>query len=122
MKIMNLYTYGGTMLSSKPHSNLDFALVISNAVNDDHKVESFLQLGIYDAAKENRAYLDLVERLGLADLSLENLAEVFLKSKLCSIQIPYIYPNDTDYYWFSSEGEEGDEIEIAIFSFSMLQK
>ena len=39
MKITNLYTYGGTKIfSSKPHYNLDSAPVISNAVNDDHKV------------------------------------------------------------------------------------
>ena len=72
-------------------------LLISNAVNDDHKVEGFLQSGIYDAAKENRAYLDLVEHLGLADLSLENLAEVSVKSKLCDIQIPHIYSNAAYY-------------------------
>ena len=80
-----------------PYSNLDFAPVISKAVNYDHNMEGFHQPRIYDAAKENRTYLDLVEHLGLADLSLENLTEVFLKSKLRDIQIPYIYSNAADY-------------------------
>ena len=83
MKLINLYNYDGIKsFAVKPQIKLDWAPVISNAGYAGDDSEELLQPGIYDLAKENRTYLDLVEQLRLADLSLEELMHETLQFKI----------------------------------------
>ena len=83
MKLTNLYNYDGIKsFTVKPQIKLDYAPVISNTGYVEDDSEELLQSGIYDSAKENRTYLDLVEQLGLADLSLEELIQEPLQFKI----------------------------------------
>ena len=96
MKITNLYTYGDTKtFRIKPHTELDDLPVISNAADSNSRLEGPLQPGVYDSAKENKAYLDLVEQLGLAELSLEELAGTTIQSQINDYSIFHITPNTT---------------------------
>ena len=92
MMITSLYTYGGMKrFITKQYAKLDFGPIASNAVNSEYILEGFLQPRIYDAVKENGAYLNLIEHLGFEELSFENLAKVFLQSQFGNPQISYIY-------------------------------
>ena len=83
MKLTNLYNYDGIKsFAVKPQIKLDCASVISNAGYAEDDSEELFQPGIYDSAKENRAYLDLVVQLGLANLSLEELMQEELQFKI----------------------------------------
>ena len=83
MKLTNLYNYeGGQSFLLNSYTNLANTPVISNVINNEDWLEKFLEPGIYDSAKENRAYLRLTEQLGLADLSSENLVEVTLQTQI----------------------------------------
>ena len=42
----------------------------------------FLQYGKYNSAKENRAYLDLLKKFDLSDLTFEELVEVTIQSQI----------------------------------------
>ena len=98
MKITNLYTYGDIKnFGVKSLTKLDYAPVISNVVDSKRNLECYLQSGVYDSAKENINYLDLVEHLGLADLSFEELAEVTLQSLIGGHQISDFYPKTGKY-------------------------
>ena len=83
MKLTNLYNYDGIKsFAVKPQIKLYCAPVISNAGYAKDNSEELLQPGIYDSAKENRVYLDMVEQLELADLSLEELMQEALQFKI----------------------------------------
>ena len=83
MKLTNLYNYeGGQSFHINSYTNLANTPAISNVINNEDWLEKFLEPGIYDSAKENRAYLRLTEQLGLADLSSENLVEVTLQTQI----------------------------------------
>ena len=70
MKLTNLYNYEGTKtFSIKSYARLDNSPIISNAGYAEDCSDELLHPGIYDAAKENRAYLGLAELLGLAGCS-----------------------------------------------------
>ena len=65
MKITNLYTYDDMKrFITKQYTKLDSGPIFSNVVNSEYILEGFLQPGVYDAAKENGAYLNLIEHLG----------------------------------------------------------
>ena len=82
MNLINLYNYDGIKsFAVKQQIKLDCAPVISNAGYAGDDSEELLQPGIYNLAKENRTYLDLVEQLRLADLSLEELMHETFSSK-----------------------------------------
>ena len=72
---------------TKQYAKLDSGSIISNAVNYEYILNGFLQPGIYDAAKENGAYLNLIEHLELEDLSFKDLSKVFLQSQFSDPQI-----------------------------------
>ena len=74
MKLTNLYNYDrNKTFSIKSYARLDNSPIISNAGYAEDCSDELLHPGIYDAAKENRAYLGLAELLGLAGLSFEEL-------------------------------------------------
>ena len=61
MKVTNLYTYDGMKrFITKQYVKLDSGPIVLNTVNSEYILEGFLQPGIYDAAKENGAYLNLI--------------------------------------------------------------
>ena len=94
MKITNLYTYGDTKtFRIKSHTELKYLPVIPNASDSNFRLEGPLQPGVYDSAKENRAYLELVEQLGLAELSFEELAKTAIQTEINDYSVFYITPN-----------------------------
>ena len=89
MKIINLYTYDGMKrLITKQYAKLDSGPIVFNAVNSEYILEGFLQPGIYDAEKENRTYLNLIEYLGFGDLSFEDLAKLLHNNNLVILEFP----------------------------------
>ena len=74
MRLNNLYNYDGIhTFCTKNHINLDSAPVILNTGYDEEPQGEFLQYGIYDSVKENRAYLDLLKKFDLSDFTFEEL-------------------------------------------------
>ena len=55
---------------------MDCVPVTSNTGYDEEPQREFLQYGIYDSANENRAYLDLLKKFDLSDLTFEELVGV----------------------------------------------
>ena len=83
MKLTNLYNYEGSKsMRVIAYNDLDSAPMLSITKNkEDRLVESFPP-GIYDSARENKAYLDLIKHLGLAGVSLEELVEVVHQAQI----------------------------------------
>ena len=52
---------------------MDCVPVISNTGYGEESQGEFLRFGVYDFAKENRAYLDLLKKFDLSDLTFEEL-------------------------------------------------
>ena len=83
MRLTNLYNYAGVhTFSTKNHINLDCVPVISNTGYDEEPQKEFLQYRIFDSVKENRAYLDLLKKCDLSDLTFEELVEVTIQSQI----------------------------------------
>ena len=83
MRLTNLYNYAGVhIFRTKNHVNLDCVPVISNTGYDEEPQREFLQYGIYDSANENRAYLDLLNKFDLSDLTFEELVGVTIQSQI----------------------------------------
>ena len=74
MNLTNLYNYEGIKtFNIKSYTKLDNSPIISNAGYAEDCSNELPHPGLDYAAKENRAYLDLAELLGLAGLSFEEL-------------------------------------------------
>ena len=83
MILTNLYNYDGVhIFRTKNHVNLDCVPVTSNTGYDEEPQREFLQYGIYDSANENRAYLDLLKKFGLSDLTFEEFVGVTIQSQI----------------------------------------
>ena len=83
MRLTNLYNYDGVhTFSSKNHINLDCVPAISNTGYDEEPQREFIQYWIYDSANENRAYLDLLKKFDLSDLTFETLVGVTIQSQI----------------------------------------
>ena len=61
---------------------MDCVPVISNTGYGEESQGEFLRFGVYDFAKENRAYLDLLKRFDLSDLTFEELVGVTIQSQI----------------------------------------
>ena len=61
---------------------MDCVPVISNTGYDEGPQREFLQYGKYDSANENRAYLDLLKKFHLSDLTFEELVGVTIQSQI----------------------------------------
>ena len=118
MILTNLYNYDDVhIFRTKNHVNLDCVPVTLNTGYDEEPQREFIQYGIYDSANENRAYLDLLKKFDLSDLTFETLVGVTIQSQIeedsilstslnaeearltkLSIKVSYIQRR-IEYYW-----------------------
>ena len=83
MRLTNLYNYDDVhIFSTKNHVYLDCVPAISNTGYDEGPQREFLQYRIYDSANENRAYLDLLKKFDLSDLTFEELVGVTIQFQI----------------------------------------
>ena len=61
---------------------MDCVPVISNTGYGEESQREFLRFGVCDFVKENRAYLDLLKKFDLSDLTFEELVGVTIQSQI----------------------------------------
>ena len=82
MKLTNLYNYEcSQVLQVRSYACLKTDPVVSNANCADNGFEELLPPGIYDWAKENSAYLNIIQQLQLNEKSLEELEDAVMQAQ-----------------------------------------
>ena len=88
MKLTNLYNYGESKaLQVSDYCNLDNDPVLSKFENSKEERSELFPLGIYDSAKENNAFHCLVDKLGLAELSIEELGRIANQAQISKYSV-----------------------------------
>ena len=97
MKLTNLYNYGcSQVLQIRSNASLKSDPVVSNANSADDDFDELLPPGIYDWAKENSAYLNIIQQLQLNEKSLEELEGAVLQAQTDCSQAIHPHFRTTD--------------------------